>query len=259
MRKLYDRNVAAEEEYKQARDRFRIAAAEVERQQAEVAVIKEQIDDTTIRAPLSGHLTEKLVDVGDFVDIGDPMATLYTTGAMEIAFWLPERFATEVTRGQRVTATSAAYPDEKFEGRLVFVSPIVDSRTREFQLKAHIRDPQNRLKPGVSASAEVILDTRDQNPVLPEECLVSMRSGYAVFVVEDGKARVHDVKIGLRAPGRVEISEGISPGDEVIRTGHMQLVDGDNVKVTSRDGADSATQPGAKAADTRPAEEAGRP
>lgn len=110
VRKLREEGVAAIEEFKEARDRYRSLSAEVERLAAELKVIDEQIADTRIRAPFSGRMTEHLVDVGDFVDVGDHLASLYRIDPIELSFHLPERFADKVQPGQAMTAASPAFP-----------------------------------------------------------------------------------------------------------------------------------------------------
>lgn len=251
LRALREQGVAAVEEYKNARDRYRAAEATVKRLKAELDMIGEQIADTRIRAPLTGRLTEHLVDVGDFVDAGDPLASLYAVDPIELAFWLPERCGPHVQVDQPVTATTTAYPERRLDGQLAFVSPVVDPRTRSFQVKARFPNPDGSLKPGVFAAGHVTVDTQDDCPVIPEECLVSLRSGYVVFVVRGGVARERDVTIGLRAAGRVEIQEGVEPGEEVVRAGHMQLADGDAVRVTEGRLEDG---PATRTATTRSAE-----
>jgi membrane fusion protein (multidrug efflux system) len=78
------------------------------------------------------------------------------------------------------------------------------------------------------------LEKRDGSVVIPEEALVGSRKGYHVFVVQDGKAVRKDVTVGLRKPGRVEIREGLSPGDRVVTHGHMQLEGGRRVTAKER-------------------------
>ncbi len=245
MRGLREDGVAAIEEFKQARDRYNALSSRVDRLSAELELVQEKIEDTRVRAPSSGGMSRHFVDVGDFVDIGDALATLYRSDPVELAFWLPEAYAGQLAVGQRVTATSPAYPDEKLTGTLSFVSPAVDRQTRKLRVKGQFRNPEGVLKPGVFATARVTLAEYTDLPVIPEACLVSTRAGHSVFVVEEGVAHIRDVEIGLRKPGRVQIRAGLASGAQVVRTGHMRLTDGAAVRVVD---ADSEF-----ASDTRPA------
>ena len=149
---------------------------------------------------------------------------------MEIAFTLPERFMGRVRSRQELAVRVSAYPDRRFEGEVYFVSPQVDESTRDFLVKATVKNAEGLLKPGAFGTAVVTLDVRERRLVIPEEALVATRTGYLVFVVEDQTARRRDVQIGLRQAGVVEIREGLEPGERVVRTGHMNLSDGTRVQ-----------------------------
>lgn len=223
---LRERGSATPEEFDQSYARLQEAQAEVNRLEAEVELIREQLEDTTISAPFSGKIGERMVDVGDFVNVGQTLAQLYRVDELEIAFTLPERFLGRVEPGQPVDAMVAAYPDEAFEGQVTYVSPSVSERTRDFRVKSRIDNSAGRLRPGAFGRASITLSVREEKPVLPEEALVSTRTGYIVYVVEEGKARRREVRIGLREPGRAEIRHGVEPGEKVVRKGHLQLSDG---------------------------------
>jgi membrane fusion protein (multidrug efflux system) len=227
---LRQSGTAAVEELKNARDEFRAAAATVDQLAAELRVIDEQLEDTRLRAPLAGRVTEQLVDVGDFVDVGDRITTVYQVDPLELAFWLPARAAPSVAPGQAVEVTAPARPDRTFDGELVFVSPAVNPQTRQFLVKARLSNPDGALKPGVFARGTVITATREL-PVVPEECLVNLRNRHVVFEVTEGTAQLREVDIALRQPGRVALRGNIAPGDQVVRTGHMRLTDGAAVRV----------------------------
>lgn len=231
VRTLHERGSASREELDRAESDLDQARAEVRRLASEIELIDERLEDTVVAAPMTGMISERLVDPGDFVDVGEPLATLYRTDTLEITFGLPERFYDRVAPGQEVIAGVSAYPDREFTGVVRFISPAVDVSTRTFRVKARIDNAEGLLKPGTYARVQVTLEKRRDRPVIPEEALVSTRSGYLVFAVEEGTARRRSVTIGLREPGRVEIREGVEPGETVVRAGQMSLVDGASVEV----------------------------
>ncbi|MCF8080994.1 MAG: hypothetical protein K9K88_17075 [Desulfobacterales bacterium] len=114
-----------------------------------------------------------------------------------------------------------------------YVSPQIVETTRSLPIKAWVENPDRTLLPGAYAAAELIIETRNNAVLIPEEALVPTREGYGIFVVEDGMARWREVDIGLRRPGTVEIRQGLEPGEILVRTGHINLADGDPVKVVS--------------------------
>ena len=227
---LWERRVIAKDRWDRVRTELEVARAEVERLQAAVEVVRERIEDTRIRAPFPGVLSERLVDPGDLVQPGQALVTLYRDQGKEAAFRAPGRYAGVVKPGQSAEISVDAHPDRSFSGRVFFVSPELDPRTRGFQVKAAIDDPENLLKPGMFARVLIIVSRREDRPAVPEEALVALREGYAVFVVEGGRARRRSVKIGLRRVGTVEIVRGLEPGEAVVRKGHLRLQDGDLVE-----------------------------
>jgi membrane fusion protein (multidrug efflux system) len=227
---LWQRKVIAKDRWDQAQTELEVARAEVKRLRASVERAREQIEDTRIRAPFAGVLSERLVDPGDLVQPGQALVTLYRDQGREAVFKAPGLYAGVIEPDQPVEVEVGAFPDRTFTGRVFFVSPELDPTTRSFQVKAAVDDPENLLKPGMFARIRVIVSRRENRPAVPEEALVALRTGYAVFVVEDGRAHRRPVRIGLRRVGTVEIVDGLEPGETVVRKGHLQLKEGDSVR-----------------------------
>jgi membrane fusion protein (multidrug efflux system) len=181
------------------------------------------------------------------------LATLYRIQPVEVVFALPERLLGRVRKGQPVRVRVDAYPDRIFDAEVTYVSPGVRESTRDFTAKARIDNPDGLLRPGSFATSEVVVQVREQQPVIPEEALVAVRRGYIVFVVEDGIARRREVLIGLREPGRVEILEGVEPGEIVVTNGQMRVNDGSPVRGVGRSGETEAAKSDDGSASSGPA------
>lgn len=231
--RLYERRTVSKDELDQRQTEFRVAQAEVNRLAAQVALDRERLEDMRIRAPMAGSLSQKNVDVGDYVEEGDELVILYSE-RLEITFDVPERYMGRVRPGQSVRITVTAYPEREFEGRVGFVSPNVDVETRKFTVKALVGDPENLLKPGAFATARLVLDVREGRPAVPETALVATREGYLVFVVQDGRAVMRPVDIGLRRTGLAEVRRGLEAGQEVVVAGQLNLSDGTPIRVAAR-------------------------
>jgi membrane fusion protein (multidrug efflux system) len=240
---LLESEVISKDEWDQVRTNLETAQAERKRIQAEVALIRENLEDTRIEAPLSGMLSESRVDVGDYVDVGDVLATLYQISPIQVTFKVPDRYVGRVKEGQECRVEVTAHPGRTFKGRVSFVSPSVDPETRDFSVKATLENTDRMLKPGAYAAASTILETLDQCPAIPEEALVSTRKGHMVFVVKNGKAEGRTVSLGHRKPGVVEICKGVTFGDQVVTKGHMGLSDGDPVHIENTPPRSTATLP----------------
>lgn len=229
--RLLEQALVSEEQFEQVRTELDSVRADLDRLEAEVALSREQLQDTVIRAPFSGTISERLVDPGAYVTPGEALARLYQLDPLEFSFSLPERYAGIIANGQPVKVVTAAYPDRSFSGELSFVSPNVDESTRTLRVKARIPNPHSELKPGAFATALVTVGQRADRPIVPSEALVATRTGYMLFVVEDGHAVSRPVEIGLRRGDEVEITEGLNAGELVVRSGHMRLDPGVPVNI----------------------------
>lgn len=226
---LYDRGVGSEEARDESRTAYEQARAQVDRLRAEIEELEETISDTRIRAPFHGELDERRIDVGDYVSPGTAMVQLVQTDRLELRFNLPERHLARAETGQQANFRVAAYPEETFTGRVEFINPLVQETTRNIRIKAAVDNPQGELRPGMYASARLIVDRREKATVIPEEALVSTRTGFMVFSVSDSRASYTEVEIGMRKPGLVEVRQGLEPGQKVITSGHIAVGDGDRV------------------------------
>jgi membrane fusion protein, multidrug efflux system len=230
---LLARELVPQDEFERAQAELDEAVADLERLEAELGLVEEQLQDTRISAPFAGTISERAVDRGAFVTTGDTLATLYQTDPLEIAFTVPERHLGRVARGQPVEVTVAAYRDRAFEGEVQFVSPALEAATRSLLVKAQIPNPDAQLKPGAFATAILTVGVREARPVVPEEALVATRRGYLVFTVADGVSQAREVETGLRRAGVVEILSGVEIGEQVVRAGHLRLSGGDAVEVVA--------------------------
>ena len=241
---LLERQSVSRESRDQAQTAYATAKAEVSRHKAQVALVKEQLKDTRIEAPFDGVVSETFVDAGNYLEVGQHLATLYRTDVLETAFSLPERHMGRIRAGQDVEVMVDAYPEEVFPGSVTYVSPSVNERTRDFRVKARIKNPDLRLKPGAFATAVVTVKRRRDQPVVPEDALVAVRTGYVVYVVRDAVAHQTDVTIGLRQDGMVQVVTGLTAGADVVTSGQMNVSEGTRVKTVEDDVTESVATDG---------------
>ncbi|MGM0423447.1 MAG: efflux RND transporter periplasmic adaptor subunit [Thermodesulfobacteriota bacterium] len=237
---LRQQDMVSEEDYDQAQYELEAVSAELERLESEVELARLDLQDSSIHAPLAGFISESAVDPGTFVAEGEPLARLYATDPLEIAFYIPEKYSGQVESGQEVRVQVAAFPDKTFQGEVNFVSPVIQESTRMLKVRALLDNPRHLLKPGTFASAQLVLEKKKDRAVVPESALVSIRGGYMLYVVDQEEDVVHSrqVETGLRKPGLVEIVKGPKPGETVVESGHMQLNDGSRIQIKEELGSD---------------------
>lgn len=197
---------------------------------AQLNVLSAQAEELSIRAPFSGTLGMRKVSIGSLVRPGDEITTLDDISRIKVDFNLSEVHVPSLAIGQKVFASSAAYPGKEFVGTIASLDSRVDPVTRSIRVRAVIPNEQMQLRPGMLL--QVRLQKRVLNTLaLSEKALVPNGDQQFVFVVENGQAVQRAVNIGERRPGLVEIKSGLKSGDEVITEGTLRVKDGSSIQV----------------------------
>jgi len=202
---------------------------------ANLRLLEERLDRTVIRAPISGVLDSREIEVGTMVGVGTPVARIVDTNPVKISGGVPERYATDVRPGAGATVTFDVLPDETFEGRISYVGAVVDPRNRTFPVELRLPNPGGLIKPEMVANVEVVRRSLEEAVVIPQEALVRVEEGYVAFVVEmDAGAEIvreRPVELGPAQNNQVVVRSGLEPGERLIVVGQQSVAAGDRVNV----------------------------
>ncbi len=223
---LLKKGVASAQQYDDAKADLDRAIATLGVARANLAFAEAQLAETVIRAPFAGLVGQSRVDVGAYVKEGETLVTLVDLDPTELVFSVPERYLGQLALEQPVLARVASHAEREFPGGVSFIDPQVDPVNRTVTVKARVPNPDFALRPGQFATVTLHLDVHRGVPVIPEEAVVPEGERLVVFVVEDGVASAREIRTGVRLPGRVEVVEGLRPGEVVVRTGHEKLKSG---------------------------------
>jgi multidrug efflux pump subunit AcrA (membrane-fusion protein) len=203
------------------------ADAEVQRLQAKLQRLREDVQKTVIRAPVSGFITNRHVEVGQWVERGGKVVDLIDLTAVLVRVPVHERDIRLVQAGDEAVVTLDALPHRTFSGRVKHITPQADLASRTFPVKIEVANtPDTAIKAGMFA--RVTLRTGAAHPAVfvPKDAVVRRGSGQVVFVVENAKARLMPIKTGRTHEGFIEVVEGgLKPGDIVVVTGNELLQD----------------------------------
>jgi membrane fusion protein, multidrug efflux system len=206
---------------------------ELETAEARLKAVEARLSDRLIVAPFEGALGLRNVSVGALLTPGTIVTTLVDDSLMKLDFPVPESQLSSIAQDMAIDAGSRVYPDREFVGSVASIDNLVDPVTRAIQVRALIPNPDRLLRPGMLMT--VTLDANPREAVMvPEEALLHAGRGHQVFVLDGGeppRALRRDVAIGVRLAGRVEIRDGLAPGDLVVTHGTLLLGDGDRVRV----------------------------
>jgi len=166
------------------------------RQQDEVLLSK-----TMIVAPFAGMLGLRQVSPGAYVKAGDDVVRLENISYLKLDFRVPEMYLSRLKAGQEVSIAVDAFPKETFKGRIYALEPSVDEKTRTIVTRAQIPNVQSKLRPGMFARVNVLLETRPSAILVPEQAIWPQGRESFVFRVVDGKANLTKIELGVRRPG----------------------------------------------------------
>ena len=212
---LLENRAIAEEDYE-------VALNQVKTLQAEIDLIQARIDKTELLAPFNGVIGLRNVSPGSYITPSDIIASLQDYSRVRIDFSIPERYTGRIQVADRIRFTRQG-SDETYDGRIIAIEPRIDAATRTLQLRAQAANPNQLIIPG--AFVEIQLELRDipDAILIPSEAVIPELGGHSLFVSRDGRAHRLSVSTGVRTETRVQITDGLSPGDTVLTTGILQL------------------------------------
>ncbi|MCH8962863.1 MAG: efflux RND transporter periplasmic adaptor subunit [Bacteroidetes bacterium] len=186
---------------------------------------------TTVRAPFSGIISERLIKKGNMVATHAPTFRLTNFDPLLAVMHVPERELNKLRKGQRAELRLDALYGEVFTGVIKRISPIVDPTTGTFKVTIEVRDRSRQLKPGMFGRIRIVYDTRTDVLLVPKEAILAEDDESAVYVVRDSLAYRQVVETGYSNDAHMEIISGIDAGDIIITTGQNSLRDSSKVEV----------------------------
>ncbi len=236
MQRLVNEGVISRMDYDQA-------TAQQKATEANVAEIRATIERKTIRAPFSGILGIRQVNLGQYLSAGQGIVPLQSLNPIYVNFGVPQQTAAQVHVGRALRVTKEDLPSTAFSGRVTAVDSVVNEATRNVQIQATLPNPEGKLRPGMFVQVEVVLGAGQSVMALPASAINYAPYGDSVFVITDlkdasGKTYrgVHQqfVKVEGSRGDQVAIISGVNPGDEVVTSGVFKLRNGAAVQVNNK-------------------------
>jgi membrane fusion protein (multidrug efflux system) len=233
---LVDEGVISRLEYDQATAQQKSTAANV-------AEIRATIERKTIRAPFSGILGIRKVNLGQYLAAGSAVVPLQSLNPIYVDFGVPQQVAGQVRVGGNLRVTSEEFAGKAFTGRVTALDSVIDQATRNVQMQATFSNPEGKLRPGMFVQVEAVLGTSRRVITLPASAVSYAPYGDSVFIITDLKdpkgqtyrgVRQQFVKVEGSRGDQVAIISGVNPGDEVVTSGVFKLRNGAAVQVNNK-------------------------
>lgn len=221
---LVEKELISREEYDKLEIDFRIAGQELA--EAEWALAK-----TSIRAPFTGRVTERMTQAGQHVQIGDELFQVTDFDPLITRIYLPERDVIGLSEGREVRIRLNAAQEVTFTGRIRQISPIVDTATGTVKITVEAREAPADVRPGSFVTVDIVRETRAATLLVPREAVLRELQKAHVFVANDDVAEKRTVTLGLEEGDYIEALSGLAVGEAVIVAGQGGLRDGSPVKI----------------------------
>ena len=182
-------------------------------------------------SPISGIVTMRNFDNGD-VSATQPILQVMQITPVKLKFSMNEKFYNRVKIGMKVSAKVDIFGDDRFEGRVNLIAPIIDPNTRSFGLEASFTNSNQKLRPGMFARVEINLG-KNMSVVIPDRAVIKQNgtNDKYVFIEKDGVVEYRKIELGRRLGDTYEIISGIEEGENIVIEGYTKLVSGSKVKV----------------------------
>ncbi len=181
----------------------------------ELALAKQRLEDAVIRAPFDGYVQNRRVAPGTYISAGDWVVSLVRTDPIWFRGTLPERYASQLATGQEITVRIQSMSDPVV-ATITRISPSLDLASRSLAFEARIENPQQGLRSGLFAQADVVLDPESQSLVVPASAINEFAGSEKVWKLIDGVAQQLEIATGVRRDGFVEIVAGLASGDTIL-------------------------------------------
>ena len=236
MRGLVDQDAVSRAEYDNA-------SAVHKQAEARIQEIRATIERKTIRAPFSGILGIRQVNLGQYLTGGDPVVPLQSLNPIYVNFGIPQEQAPAVRAGSRVQVSAGELGARQFSGRVTAINSVVDQATRNVQVQATLANPGGVLRAGMFVQAQLHLGASQSVIALPASAINYAPYGDSVFIVSDLKnesgqsyrgVRQQVVKVGGARGDQIAVLSGLNPGEEVVTSGVFKLRNGAAVQVNNK-------------------------
>lgn len=230
IKELLQRKSVSQSEYDQRQSQLEQAEARVAAQQA-------RIEQMVLRAPYDGRLGIRQVNVGAYVNAGDPLIGLQALDPVFVDFTLPEQRYGQVDVGMTVIATMDALGEERFEGKITAIEPAIDVQTRNFSLQATFSNPDQKLRPGMFARVSLDVGEYRDVVVIPSTAISYRPYGNSVYVLTDSGEKdatgaplynvvQRFVQTGQLRGSLIAVTDGLAVGETVATSGLLKLISG---------------------------------
>lgn len=239
-KRLREQKNISENELRLREAEVEIDAATLAQKQVEEERHRARVDRHTLQAPFNGVISERLTEIGEWIEPGSPVLTLVAINDLRIEFHVPQEFYSGINPHSTLSVTLDALPDREFDGSIAAVVPVSDTSSRTFLIHVKVITGDANLTPGMSVHGKLKLTTGRQGIVISRDALLRYPDGRVTVWVIDPESEPPTVSerrvtTGHSFDGRIAIREGIQAGDVIVVRGNESLQEGQQIQIQRRE------------------------
>lgn len=220
---LYQAGAIAKTTWEQSRDAYNIIKVQYQN-------IK---DNTELRSPISGVITAKNYDDGNFLSMQTPILVVEQISPVKLTLKISDKYYSYINKGMNITVKIDAIPNRTFDAIISNIYPVIDTKSQTISVELRIDNKDKTLRPGMYAKANILFG-KELAMLIPDAAVLSQQGagGKYVYIYKDGKAIYKEIEIAKVIGDKYQVKSGISIDDKVITTGHKNISDGIDVVIT---------------------------
>jgi HlyD family secretion protein len=216
---------------------FALAQTALAQARANLGVAQAKLDQTVILAPVDGTLIARNVEPGNVVQAGKELMALAPEGETQVVVQIDEKNLAQLRVGQHALASADAFPRERFAAVLVYINPGIDALRGSVEVKLRVPKPPGYLRQDMTVSVDIEVARSAGTVVVPADVVRDANSAQPWVLAVDGwRAQRRAVKLGLKGDGRVEVLDGVAPGDRLISASQAMVKSGQRVRAVAAAG-----------------------
>jgi RND family efflux transporter MFP subunit len=192
--------------------------------------LQKQINSATIKAPFSGVITKKFIDLGSVVGPGIPLFEITDVSSLKLTVYVPEAEIMKFSKSQKVIVNADVYADKNFDGTISNIAVQAD-KSHNFAVQVTVSNPNKELMAGMYGNMSVANQTSKNALSIPRSALIGSTQNPQVYVIKNGKAILTSFQAGISDGTHIEIASGIEKNDNIVIKGQVNLQNNSNVKI----------------------------
>jgi RND family efflux transporter MFP subunit len=209
------------------------AKAAITTSQTQVDQARKSLTDTAVLAPISGYVSDRTADLGEFISPNVPnakIATIVRTSSLRLKIDVPEASIGKVAIGQSISLQTSAYPDRNFAGTVVRILPSLNQQARTLTVEAEVPNGEGMLKPGQFATVRITQSKPENAVMIPASAVKAEGDVSKVYIIKDGAARERLIQVGLLEGETIQVKQGLTEGEMIATSNLADLYDGVQVR-----------------------------